>query len=70
MISNPRPGDRVLLHYGPAWRRVCSALHGRVGVVRVAGRAKPRSHGVELDGRIYVVPAGNLVRPAQAERRA
>lgn len=60
MISYPHIGQRVQLHYGAGWRRVVGSLHGRVGVVRVPSRGKPRNHGVEVDGRIVVVPCGNL----------
>ncbi len=71
MISNPRPGQRVRLHYAtkPA-RKGCPTKadymphHGALGRVEIAGRGRPRNHGVRLDsGRFVVVPAGNLQRP-------
>lgn len=63
MISNPRPGQRVRAHY--AARSVAGApYHGRIGTVVVAGRGRPRNHGVRFDGdeHVTVIPAGNLQR--------
>lgn len=60
MLSNPRVGDRVRVHYR---KRVGNFMpwHGRTGVVVVPGRAKPRNHLVRIDaGPLVVVPAGNL----------
>lgn len=34
--------------------------HGKVGRLAVVSRGKPRNHGVEIDGRIVVVPCGNI----------
>lgn len=60
MIWRPKVGQRVRLHYG---KRYCDMmpLHGRVGVVRVAGAGPgPINAGVKIDGRIVTVPRGNL----------
>lgn len=60
MLSNPRVGDRVRLHYR---KRVGEFMpwHGATAVVVVAGRARPRNHLVRIDaGPLVVVPAGNL----------
>lgn len=63
MVSNPRPGQRVQLWYA-AKARAAFPLHARPGRVEVVGKARPRNHGVRLDGGpLVVVPAGNL-RPA------
>jgi len=41
--------------------------HGAAGVVRVVSRGPgPRNTGVELDGRLVVVPRGNLVAIREA----
>lgn len=56
MLLNPRKGQRVRCWYADR----SMPLHGRVGVVRVVSRGKPRNHGVIVDGRLYVVPCGNL----------
>lgn len=62
MISNPRLGQRVRLHYA-AKKRAVHPHHGKLGTVFVAGKGKPRNHGIELDdGTRVVVPCGNLVR--------
>jgi hypothetical protein len=63
MMSYPRIGSVVQLWYGKKWRPV-APLHGRTGTVKVSGRGKPRNHGVEIDGTVYVVPCGNIRRPA------
>lgn len=59
MMLNPRIGQLAQCWYK------CRAmpLHGKIGVVRVASRGKPRNHGVEIAGRLYVVPCGNLRPP-------
>jgi len=62
MISSPRPNQPVQIHY----RRAVAPhmpLHGRVGTVVIPSRGRPRNHGVEVDGRLYVVLAGNLRKP-------
>jgi hypothetical protein len=44
---------------------VIMPLHGKVGRVVVVARGKgPRNHGVLIDGRLWVVPCGNLRKPA------
>jgi hypothetical protein len=35
-------------------------LHDRVGVVRISSLGKPRNHGIEIEGIVHVIPAGNL----------
>lgn len=61
MMLNPRKGQRVQCWYR---KPVCHlfSLHGKVGTVVIVSRGKPRNHGVEVDGRFYVVPCGNLRR--------
>lgn len=62
MLANPRPGDRA-----QAWYKVRTMpLHGRVGVVVVAGRGRPRNHLVRFAcGEAYVIPCGNLRKPLE-----
>lgn len=59
MLTNPRLGQPVRIHYSAATRDRMP-LHGAVGVVRVRGTGKPRNHGVEIAGVLYVIPCGNL----------
>ncbi len=63
MLINPRPGERVELRYRPALRPYF--LHGRRGTVTVVGRGKPRNHGVEIEGRLVVVPCGNCFKVSE-----
>lgn len=60
MFCRPKIDALVKVHYG---NKYCAMmpLHGRIGIVRVVATGPgPRNHGVEIDGRIYVVPCGNL----------
>jgi len=63
MISNPQPGQPVQVWYA---KRYASSmpLHGKIGVVvfRAAGR-KMKNHCIEIEGRWYSIPAGNLRKP-------
>ena len=65
MLANPCVGQEVRIHYAARWRRVCP-LHGQVGRVLVRGRGKPRNHGVEVAGRVYTIPCGNLQKINQS----
>ena len=61
MIFHPREGQHVRVHYAPRAAGVMPH-HGRAGVVRIVARGPgPRNVGVEIDGRLVVVPRGNLV---------
>lgn len=59
MVSSPKVGQRVQCWY----RDRTMPLHGLIGVVRIAGRGRPRNHGVEVGGVLVVIPAGNLRPP-------
>ena len=60
MIFHPRIGQRVRVHYAKAAATVMPH-HGKVGIVRVVSRGPgPRNVGVEIDGRLVVIPRGNL----------
>jgi len=61
MMANPRVGQRVEIRYRRSLRDLMP-LQGKVGVVRIASRGKPRNHGVEVDGRLYCIPCGNLFK--------
>ena len=61
MLANPRRGQRVRIHYAPR-HGVHMPLQDRVGTVVVVGRGKPRNHGVMVDGELYCVPCGNVVK--------
>lgn len=62
MISNPKPGQQVQLWYAKKAAHLWP-LHGRIGVVRIVGKGKPRNHGIEIDGQTVIVPCGNLREP-------
>lgn len=61
MIRHPTPGQRVRLRYAKRFAHL-SPHHGAVGVVLAfrAGRG-PRNVLVEIDGRLVVVPTGNVI---------
>ena len=59
MLTNPKPGQRVVVWYR-ASRAAMMPWHGRSGVVSVVSRGRPRNHGVLIDGVLVVVPCGNL----------
>jgi hypothetical protein len=63
MLFNPAKGQRVRLHYRESARR-WFPLHGKIGTVKIVGKGKPRNHGVEVEGVMYVVPSGNLQKLA------
>jgi len=68
MIFHPRPGQHVRIRYA---KRSASVMphHGAVGVVRIVSRGPgPRNVGVEIDGRLVVVPRGNLVAVGEKAR--
>ena len=65
MMLNPRIGSSVQVWYR-AGLREHMPLHAATGIVRIASRGKPRNHGIEIRGTIYVVPCGNL-RPFNPE---
>ena len=68
MIFHPRSGQCVRIHYA---RRSASLMphHGVAGVVRTVSRGPgPRNVGVEIGGRIVVVPRGNLVAVEEVTR--
>jgi hypothetical protein len=58
MLLNPRVGSTVQVWYRADMRWM--PFHARTAVVRIASHGKPRNHGVEIDGRLVVVPCGNL----------
>jgi hypothetical protein len=64
MISNPRAGQLVKVAYAPSRRGIAQSggllLHGQTGRIVIPSRGKPRNHGVEIAGRIVVIPAGQL----------
>jgi len=62
MISNPRLGQIVQLWYRASLRPIAPD-HGRVGTVVARAKGRPRNHGVSIDGRLTIVPAGNLRDP-------
>jgi hypothetical protein len=56
MIVNPRLNQVVQCWY----KCRTMPLHGRIGAVKIVSRGKPRNHGVEVGGSLYVIPCGNL----------
>jgi hypothetical protein len=71
MLSNPKPGTRVRLHYAGRWfrhprfRALYQGAHGTV-LARATGR-KPKNHLVRLDdGTLVSVPGGQLWKETDA----
>ena len=64
MLSCPKVGTVVQVWYAARWRDFMP-LHGRIGIVKVSSRGRPRNHGIEIDGVVWVVPAGNLRKPQE-----
>lgn len=61
MIFHPRIEQRVRVHYAKAGA-AAMPYHGKAGIVRVVSKGPgPRNVGVKIDGRLVVVPRGNLV---------
>jgi len=61
VIFHPRIGQRVRVHYA---KRAATVMphHGKGGFVRIVTTGSgPRNVGVEIGGRLVVVPRGNLV---------
>jgi ribosomal protein L21E len=60
MVTSPRLGQRVRIHYASSYAQ-SMPHHGKRGVVAIVCHGRPRNHGVALDdGTFVVVPAGNL----------
>jgi len=59
MLANPRQGQIVRIRYRKALRDYMP-LHDTIGIVRIVSRGRPRNHGVEIGGELYVVPCGQL----------
>ncbi len=67
MMLNPRKGQRLQVWYNARVRGLMP-LHGKVGFVRFATRSRPRNHGIEIDGKLYSIPCGNLRKAEGAGR--
>lgn len=63
MLASPRKGQIVQVWYAAKWRPIMR-LHGKIGVVEIVSRGRPRNHGVRVDGRAEVIPCGNLRKPS------
>ena len=61
MMLNPRLGQQVQIKYR---KKTCHhfPVHGKTGVIVTVGKGKPRNHLVDVDGELYIVPCGNLIR--------
>lgn len=61
MIFQPRVGQNVRIHYAKSYSDAMP-LHGKTGVIAVVAKGRgPRNAGVKIEGKIVVVPRGNLV---------
>lgn len=66
MIVHPRLNQAVRIWYNKR-RAPSMPLHGQTGRVVVRGIGPgPRNHGILVDGRVYVVPCGNLQKTAES----
>lgn len=61
MLANPRLNQLVRVRYNPRIQGMMP-LQGQLGHVVKASRGKPRNHLVDVNGRLYCVPCGNLFR--------
>lgn len=64
MLSNPKLGQKVRLHYA---KNKCDQMpcHGLIGTVRIVSRpgTRPRNHGIDIPGiGVISVPCGNIRR--------
>lgn len=59
MICNPRIGQTVQLWYADKWRPWVT-IHGLIGTVVKRSNGKPRNHMIEVEGRLVIVPCGNI----------
>jgi len=59
MICNPRIGQTVQLWYAEKWRSWVT-IHGKSGVVVKQYHGRPRNHMIHVDGRLVIVPCGNI----------
>jgi len=68
MIITPHIGKEVQVWYRKEWAS-WMPYHGRIGIVKVCSRGKPRNHGIEIAGVMVVVPCGNIrpIPPARAD---
>ena len=66
MLANPKIGQAVKIHYSKRYAHTMP-LHGKIGTVRIRSKGKPRNHGVEVDGQIWVIPCGNLIKVKEGE---
>jgi hypothetical protein len=60
VLTSPRIGQGVEIRYGYRLRPLIEHLHGRRGTVLIRSNGRPRNHLVQVDGKGYVVPCGNL----------
>jgi len=60
MISSPRPEQRVRVHHAASYAPRMP-WYDREALMVISGRGKPRNHLVSINGRMVVVPCGNLV---------
>jgi len=66
VLVHPKIGAIVQVWYRKD-RAAFMPWHGRLGIVRVVSKGPgPRNHGIEIDGRLVVVPCGNIRKPIVA----
>lgn len=61
VLCNPRLNQLVRIRYAAGYAHLMP-LHDMIGIIRVVGNGRPRNHGVEVQGRMYAIPAGNLMK--------
>ena len=64
MIAHPKVGQRVRVRYAKHYREMMP-YHDCIGIVRIVAHYRPLNHGIEIGGRIIVIPCGNLMREAR-----
>lgn len=61
MLANPRLGQAVRLRYRKG-HPAAVLYQDAIGRVVIVCRGRPRNHGIEIEGRIVVVPCGQLFK--------
>ena len=62
MLVNPKINQLVEIRYNPKMRggELGTNLHGKTGRVVIAGKGKPRNHGILIDDAVFIIPCGNI----------
>jgi hypothetical protein len=68
MLNSPRIGQGVEIRHGQRLRPLMEHLHERRGTVLIRSTGRSRNHLVQVGGKGYVVPCGNLFSVMDVDR--